>query len=397
MDETYELTEEELEDAITNLPEIPYETVSWNDKEKKKEYSSGKSQFIDCSERIICVVDINGFKMPFYISTGLGGKNNVPTGKWYPFFGFGEDGWLNKTTEEEILDFYGIPVLRQIAEALDKKYGDLRGKFENHKVKATGTHIDFINQNLTPTSNGTRDTRRNIDANIANTKAALNKAIADLHISKQNVNSDVQFQKESTLHNNSANLTFNNIDKAIETGEWNQEALDELNNLITDIENGTKIFRRYDSSLLGQKQTTFRRGGRIYESASVILGRNSENGKQRPENQSSKKRESPLKRLQRRQREGKDQERIIEAWAKANDLWLNDYTDEQGNKANSLEDLMESQWEHLKDDDDNIIDGSESTVYTIYIFKIDYIIQKNNHNRKSVLLHPLSGLRLLFL
>ena len=34
---------------------------------------------------------------------------------------------------------------------------------------------------------------------------------------------------------------------------------------------------------------------------------------------------------------------------------------------------------------------------TIYIFKIDYIIQKNNHNRKSVLLHPLSGLRFLFL
>ena len=40
---------------------------------------------------------------------------------------------------------------------------------------------------------------------------------------------------------------------------------------------------------------------------------------------------------------------------------------------------------------------SENVINTIYIFKIDYIIQKNNHNRKSVLLHPLSGLRLLFL
>lgn len=188
--------------------------------------------------------------------------------------------------------------------------------------------------------------------------------LSDEEMEQAAKDAQAQFSKKYTdLQNNSENLTFSNIDKAIKTSEWNQEALDELNNLITDIENGTKIFRRYDSSLLGQQQERFRRGGRVYESASVILGRNSENGKQRLENQSRKKRESPLKRLQRRQREGKDQERIIEAWAKANDLWLNDYTDEQGNKANSLEDLMESQWEHLKDDDGNIIDGSESTVY----------------------------------
>ena len=41
--------------------------------------------------------------------------------------------------------------------------------------------------------------------------------------------------------------------------------------------------------------------------------------------------------------------------------------------------------------------NNKNVFNTIYIFKIDYIIQKNNHNRKSVLLHPLSGLRLLFL
>lgn len=217
--ETYKLSDEELENIITNLPEIPFDTVTWNDKEQKKEYSSGKSQFIDYSGRIICVVDINGFKMPFYISTGKGGKKNVPTGKWYPIFGIASDGWLNKTTEKEILNYYNSPVLRQIAEALDKKYGDLRGQYDNAKVKATGAHIDFINQNLTPTENGKKDTRSKIDANIKNTKEALNKAVADLHKSKQSTNSDIQFQKIDT-----ENTELNSIkEQAIADGTFSKE------------------------------------------------------------------------------------------------------------------------------------------------------------------------------
>lgn len=35
---------------------------------------------------------------------------------------------------------------------------------------------------------------------------------------------------------------------------------------------------------------------------------------------------------------------MIEAWAKANNLWFNDYTDPDGNKAKTLEDLFNSQW-----------------------------------------------------
>jgi hypothetical protein len=45
--------------------------------------------------RNIVVVNINGVHMPFYMSTGLGGKENVQPGLWYPFFGI-KDGWLNK-------------------------------------------------------------------------------------------------------------------------------------------------------------------------------------------------------------------------------------------------------------------------------------------------------------
>ena len=35
------------------------------------------------------------------------------------------------------------------------------------------------------------------------------------------------------------------IDRAIATGEWSQEALTELDNLINDIENGRKVFKRF--------------------------------------------------------------------------------------------------------------------------------------------------------
>ncbi|HCN54700.1 MAG TPA: hypothetical protein DIS88_13205 [Prevotella sp.] len=54
--------------------------------------------------------------------------------------------------------------------------------------------------------------------------------------------------------------------------------------------------------------------------------------------------------------QGKQQEKQIEAWAKAEDLWLNDYTDKEGNKAKSLEDLLNSQWHYINQ-------GSEAEIY----------------------------------
>ena len=45
--------------------------------------------------------------MPFYLSTGKGGKKDVTSGKWYPIFGIGQDGWLNKLSGTEINNYYG--------------------------------------------------------------------------------------------------------------------------------------------------------------------------------------------------------------------------------------------------------------------------------------------------
>jgi len=78
--------------------------------------------------RIVAIVDINGVKQPFYISTGSGGKADyVPPGTWQPFFGYGpDDAWLNKGSKQDIIDFYGSQKLRDAADLLNTSLGDMR-------------------------------------------------------------------------------------------------------------------------------------------------------------------------------------------------------------------------------------------------------------------------------
>ncbi|MCQ2076632.1 MAG: hypothetical protein MJZ20_06330 [Bacteroidaceae bacterium] len=135
-----------------------------------------------------------------------------------------------------------------------------------------------------------------------------------------------------------------------------KETIDELNNLIKDIENGRKEFRRYNKELLRGKYNAFSRSGEANEGASLLLARDAGRNQAEYANQGAKREESAKERFERRQKEGRRQEKIIEAWAKANDLWLNDYEDPDGNTANSLEDLLNSQWSFM-------INGSEADVY----------------------------------
>lgn len=89
---------------------------------------------IDFADRKIVLVNINGVDMPFYLSTGMGHKYGVLSGKWYPFFGLDPDGWFNKGDEDDINDYYGSTKLRNVAEALDKKWGDIRSTPKGKKV-----------------------------------------------------------------------------------------------------------------------------------------------------------------------------------------------------------------------------------------------------------------------
>lgn len=87
----------------------------------------GGDQIVQIAGRPIVVVDVGGGRtIPFYVSTGGGGKAGVPTGKWYPFFGIGPNGFFNKGWEEaQINSYYGNRTLAHIAQVLDSKFGNV--------------------------------------------------------------------------------------------------------------------------------------------------------------------------------------------------------------------------------------------------------------------------------
>jgi len=161
----------EAPQATQPLLNIPYDTLTFDNAANRTVASSGNSQIINFSGRMIVVRDVDGVRVPFYLSTGDGGKKDVQSGKWYPFFGIGPDGWINKTGGAEMSGYYGSEALRNAAQQLDSEIGDIRNDKSVPKVKATGSHIDFINEGLSPVENQTPDTlarvRDNIDGLLA--------------------------------------------------------------------------------------------------------------------------------------------------------------------------------------------------------------------------------------
>lgn len=148
------------------LATIPYETSAFGGVGKPLVRSSGESNIIDYSGRKIVLMDVNGAQVPYYLSTGSGGKVDVPAGKWYPFFGIGKDGWINKTGGKEMAGYYGSPALRKAGETLDKNIGDIRGDDTHPRVSSTGSHIDAINTGFNPAENGTPETLATVRGNI---------------------------------------------------------------------------------------------------------------------------------------------------------------------------------------------------------------------------------------
>jgi DNA polymerase III epsilon subunit-like protein len=93
-----------------------------------------QSPIFTVAGRPMALIDVNGIRIPFYQSTGKGGKAN-PVGKWYPIFGVGKSdlifdqeyrrfvdrgGWFNKgDTFEVIENYYGLPEFERIATILN--------------------------------------------------------------------------------------------------------------------------------------------------------------------------------------------------------------------------------------------------------------------------------------
>ena len=105
-----------------------YEGVS-----KMVNYKAGFAE----PSRPMVVFKVNGHNVPFYLSSGAAGKDQlgVASGKWYPIFGIWQDpdptsqihGWVNKGSINEMKNHYGSSELKSIAEHLDATIGDIRG------------------------------------------------------------------------------------------------------------------------------------------------------------------------------------------------------------------------------------------------------------------------------
>jgi hypothetical protein len=163
---------------------VNYDTKRWQADPKMPNGGSvvqdkGQAPIVEYNGRLMVLRNVNGVQVPFYLSTGDGGKKDVPSGKWYPFFGVA-DGWLNKTGGKEMASYYGRADLAAVARQLDRTIGDIRHQAGRDRFPKVGNKDSFahINQGLTPTGNGTPETRPKLEANMKNLFDRLDAAAA---------------------------------------------------------------------------------------------------------------------------------------------------------------------------------------------------------------------------
>ncbi len=121
-----------------------------------KVWDTGTSKFteraipiVNHDGRAIVVVQVNGQRVPYYLSSGSVPKEGVEPGRWYPIFGIGPDGWINKAAN--VGTYYGRPALKKAAEQLDSALGDIRSQLGNNKDFGVGkTALADINRGLAP-------------------------------------------------------------------------------------------------------------------------------------------------------------------------------------------------------------------------------------------------------
>ena len=118
---------------------------------------TGKPNYmVNIDTRFVVVWKHGGVNLPFYFSTGDGGKENVPAQKWYPFFGISDD-WFNKGHQHDIVKMYNSPIAKTVVSALNTHLPE-PVKSQNTCLWRPVTTKNFdsilgvINKDMTPTS-----------------------------------------------------------------------------------------------------------------------------------------------------------------------------------------------------------------------------------------------------
>ena len=161
-------------------------------------------------------------------------------------------------------------------------------------------------------------------------------------------NDDIQMAIES---NKKLNNSLNIVDKAIETGNWSNEASDELDNLIEEYNNG----RNEITQILGRSLSEGSRGSEAYAAASIILGRSQ--GTMRESNVS----ESAFEEFTRKNKERRIKENALQHWAQKNGWWWNDFAD-----GDFLDDYLTREYgEKIAEASESIVHLSKDGKYAI--------------------------------
>ena len=186
------------------------------------------------SGRVTVLKDVNGVQVPFYISTGKGGKANVETGKWYPFFGVGPDGWFNKGTEKDINNFYGSPELKTAADELNNTVGDIRqqmGKLPSSQELGVN-----VNTDMRPTAYGESNTILNIRDTLNKIRSQKTEGKPSATKAPQTQQTTPQEQQAPAALVEKNLLTPNQVaamtDEQLETEVTNIKLRDSENNLV---------------------------------------------------------------------------------------------------------------------------------------------------------------------
>lgn len=98
-----------------------------------------------CDRPFVIVEDAQGHWLPFYMSTGRGGKKNVARGRWYPVVGM-HARWINKSSEG-LVKYYGSEKLEKIAKILDEKLICLKpsgNENRDFEYYVPGVEIDYF-------------------------------------------------------------------------------------------------------------------------------------------------------------------------------------------------------------------------------------------------------------
>ncbi len=133
--------------AANGVRLIPLQTRIW-DKAANK-FVERAVPIVNHDGRAIVVIEVNGQRMPFYLSSGNVAKEGVTPGRWYPTFGVGTDGWINKAAN--VGTYYGKPELKRAAQQLDSAIGDIRSKLNSTSDFGVGkSALADINQGLNP-------------------------------------------------------------------------------------------------------------------------------------------------------------------------------------------------------------------------------------------------------